>query len=771
MPNAPAQQGKLPATLLLDNAVRLTGQLSSLLDGRWQLDDVQGQDAATSASTATLEPGSPGTLSLLATGSEQRLLEAARVTVCSAHRDSLTLEFAPANRELATRYRSAIGGGGAPGFGQADRAGGATASPGSAGYDAGTRDAANPAPAPRAPAMAITADYALLLENLQQEGLEDLGAALAPFFSDLTGYLLELASRIKTRDDGDSPHYHAATILRRSHARVTERLLQQLRDFFQDLTPEHNDDHLWQYTVGSSEELGLIDLEEFEDFLAIERMVTLGEDLHKLALEALTLRLAALVDVDPNRVRLPIHVRQICRAFQAALREENIPQAVLAHIFDYFAKHFVRQLDGYYGPLNELLSEHGVLPRIEIEIRNKGTLLKRNQPLPRPGPKIRRTPPAGGQGAAIEPLTSAIQELTQFHRQLGDQLGGILGTGRPASLYRSVVDALNFKREAEGLADGQALAAGTAVSGTWSGATVASSELDQSRLADAQSIARALSALQRDSTVRDAVQQSESLRAYLANNRDHIGGLQNTSGLTADSLNQLDMVDNLFGTIKSQLDVSADLKPALGNLQIPLAKLALLDPRFFVDHSHTARAVVDRLSRLAASANFPNKALEGRINNIVDEIVADYESDDSVFETALAKIDKLAAQQERALSRNIERVVRTQEGRQRLAQARRAVGKVVSARLQPPAAPKVLLDLIDSGWRDLLVLTHVRNGADSPVWAEQIKTLDQLCLWLQERQQGEVDDDLSVQRSMEAEPFIDLIAQQISSALPTNIAH
>ncbi len=237
---------------------------------------------------------------------------------------------------------------------------------------------------------------------------------------------------------------------------------------------------------------------------------------------------------------------------------------------------------------------------------------------------------------------------------MGAQLGGGLGNVNPATLYRSVIDALNFKREAEGLADGNAMASGVAISSTWDGATVASTELDQSRLADAQSIARALSALQRNSQAREDVQQSDSLRAYLASNKDHIGDIQNSSGLTADSLNQLDMVDNLFGTIKSQLDVSTELKPSLGNLQIPLAKLALLDPQFFVDHSHSARNVVDKLSRLASSANFPNKVLESRINNIVDDIICDYENDASVFDTALDKIEKLLTQQERALARNIE---------------------------------------------------------------------------------------------------------------------
>ena len=89
----------------------------------------------------------------------------------------------------------------------------------------------------------------------------------------------------------------------------------------------------------------------------------------------------------------------------------------------------------------------------------------------------------------------------------------------------------------------------------------------------------------------------------------------------------------------------------------------LLDPKFFVDRGHTARTVVDKLSQLATSANFPNKALESRINGIIDEIVSDYENDASVFESALEKIDRLTAQQQRALSRNIERVVRTQKAR------------------------------------------------------------------------------------------------------------
>jgi diguanylate cyclase (GGDEF)-like protein len=743
MLNPQAQPSALQATLKLEGSVCLAGELSSLLDGRLQLGATRLLEGPAAGGKISLRPGMVAMLSITSMGGRVSSLNETQVSISGISGDCLTLQFADPEGESAHSYRNAIAG--------------------------GFSISSNPL------LTAATAEYTELLGTLQQQSLNQLEQLLLPFFSDLTGYLVELSSRIKQPKSGENLHYNASVIVRRMGPKIIRDMVQQTQDYYQDLTPEQTDDQLWQHNIEDANELDLIDIQDFEDFLAIDRMITLGEDLHKVLLEALVIRLATLIDADPNKVRLPVHVRQLCRVFQRALEAQKVPKEVLPHIFDYFARHFIRQLEDYYLALNAIMAESGVRPSVEQEIRNHGSLLGDKKHVPKPR---RKTPTDKPEAPLNDPLLneavtreSGAANLDQIHKQLGEQLTGAIGHFSPASLYRSVIDALNFKREAEGLADGETLASGAALSGTWDGATVASTEVDQHSLADAHAIARALGALQRDSQVRADVQQSDSLREYLANNKEQIGGLRNTSGLTADSLNQLDMVDNLFGTIKSQLDVTAELKPALGNLQIPLAKMALLDPRFFVDRSHVARTVVDKLSHLATSANFPNKALEGRINDIVDEITSDYESDSSVFDVALEKIDKLVAQQERALSRNIERVVRTQEGQEKLQKARQAVGRVISARIKPPAAPRILINLVESGWRDLLVLTHLKEGPDSNAWAEHVKTLDLLCLWLSEQQQGDVDEDLIVQRGLEAEPLIDLIGQQIANALPTNIAH
>jgi diguanylate cyclase (GGDEF)-like protein len=796
MPNDQQQPAKLSASLALGDEVQLSGQLSSLSDGRLQLETVL--DAAAAEALFNLAVDAAITLSITDTHRLKHTPGDAKVKIARLYHDSITLEFDASNADLSTLYLNAIE--------QAQSAEDETpAEPTSPATNAKASATNGKKPAAAKVAtfaastvasktLAATAEYAVLLDKVEKQSLEKLQSALTPFFGELTTYLHECASRSRPREGEKNFHFEAASFLRRRADSVVDRVKLNISNYFRDFTPDHTEDHLWRYQIGSADELDLIDQQEYEDFLAIDRMVLLGESLYKISLEALTLRLATLVDLDPNEVRSPIHIRQICRAFQRALLDEDVPHSVLPGIYDFFTKHFIQDMNGYYLPLNTLLAEAGVLPDIESEIEKRGSLLKQEPLDTRPEPLTRRDRPSkssqsatqslsepqpqyvseaqlNAQRAAIEPLTSAITELNEAEKQLGATMGGPFSNVNPANLYRSVVDALNFKREAEGLAEGRVLAKGTAMSGTWDGATVASTDVDQSRLADATSIAKALSALQRNSQAREAVQQSDSLRAYLASNRDDIRGLKDSSGLTADSLNQLDMVDNLFGTIKSKLDVSTEVKPALGNLQIPLAKLALLDPQFFVDHTNTARNVVNKLSRLASSANFPNKALETRINEIVEEILADYENDDSVFDAALEKIDVLTAQQERALARNVDRVVRTQEGQHKVAEARREVGKVINERIKPPSAPKVLLDLIDNGWRDLLVLTHVREGPDSEAWAEQVRTLDVLSLWLDEQTQGDVGDDMHVQRSLEAEPFIDLINQQISSALPTNIGH
>lgn len=579
-----------------------------------------------------------------------------------------------------------------------------------------------------------------LLDSYRALSERELHGLFTAFLEELSDHLQGVSPGTQPGQVGRGTVAEAVAILQLQHKAMVASYLDHIRDFHANLTPPPSELHQWWDLIEEGGTLDLVDLNDFEDFLAVERMVNIGEDLYRIPLEALQIRVAELAGADPLLLRLPEHVAQLSRALQQVLEAYKIPPKLTPRIYDFFVTHFLRRLDDFFATLNEHLVAAGVRPELEAEIRARGSLLKK---LDRPQ---RRAPPSPGTAPQEQPVA---QPRTETLPDLGaPQAQARAPESRPQQLYSSVVNALNFKREAEG---------GTVPAGS-------------GPVADAQAVVDALAQLQQSSEALEQIQSAGSIADYLLTHAGEAQGLGAGNGISVENRNQLEMVDSLFGTIQSKLDVSTGLKPALGNLQIPLARLALLEPHFFLDPEHPARSLVDKLALLASSANFPNRMLEARVEAIIDNIVNNYDRDAGVFDQALTGVEKLVQQQAHAHARNVERVVKAQEGKEKLNSARDAVDAIVRDTLPGSDIPQVLLDLIESGWRDLMVLTHIKQGADSREWQEHLRTLDLLTTWLVQQQQGDIDEDLVVERSMEAEPFIDLLEQQVSAALPGNVS-
>ena len=580
-----------------------------------------------------------------------------------------------------------------------------------------------------------------LLDSYRELSERELQGLITAFLEDLSDHLLSITPRSQPGQvaRGTVAVAEAVAIFQLQRKGMVAAYLENLRRFHANLTPPSTELHQWWDLIEEGGTLDLVDLNDFEDFLALERMVNIGEDLYRIPLEALQIRVAELAGADPMLLRLPEHVAQLCRALQQVLEAFKVPHQLTPRIYDFFVIHFLRRLDGFFSLLNGHLATGGIRPGLEAEIRTHGSLLKK------PDKPDRRTPRPPGIGPLEQP---DAQPLPQLGAPGEARAGHADPVSRPQQLYSSVVNALNFKREAE--------------SGTRA--------VNSGPVADAQEVVNALAQLQQSSEALQQIQRAGSIADYLVTHAGDSQGLSAGSGISVENRNQLEMVDSLFGTIQSKLDVSTELKPALGNLQIPLARLALLEPHFFLDPEHPARSLVDKLAVLASSANFPNRMLEARVEAIIDNIVNNYDRDTEVFDQALAGVDRLVQQQAHAHARNVERVVKAQEGKEKLSSARNAVGAIVRDTLPESGMPQVLLDLIENGWRDLMVLTHIKQGTDSREWQEHLRTLSLLTSWLVQQQQGDVDEDLVVERSMEAEPFIDLIEQQINAALPGNVS-
>ena len=635
-----------------------------------------------------------------------------------------------------------------------------------------------------------------LLPELRKRSLRQLDKILNDYLMALSDHLFSMSSQPQSSDLQED-FYETMNVIKGSTEPMREAFAKKIESFFDD-TAGKTKEVTKDADDFAGTELNLVDIQDFEDTLSLNRMIKMGEDKYVLPLECLTLRFAELTGVEPLEARLPIHIAPICQAFKAAVSDRGVASTIAPEVYSFFASQVVRKLDAFYTSLNTYLRDQGIQPKIEEDIKRHGSLLERQRlkkkraaakkkPARKASSKSKQKEAAADSTETVPSLEEAAN-LMDDARQAGVGEGGA-GNGSPErlagelvdaikqqfnpdDLYRSVIDALNFRRESTGGGGGTGGGAGGAAGDDAPlGFGRNKTPVDESKMAGPSALANALTALQGDREARSELHEQPSLRDYLDKNQANISELEGTEGIKSDSLNQIDLVDNLFTDLRTEIDVTPDLKPAVGDLQIPLAKLALLEPQFFANRSHPARGVIDKVAQLSSSANYPNKALENRVSSIIDNIVENYEEDSSVFETALEQLDTLSEQQLKALERNVERVVKTQDGQQKLQKAHTAVDKILRSRIRPPNAPKPIVDLVDNGWRDLLILAHVKEGPYSKAWKDYVKTLDLLSLWLIEQQRGGVSEHVQVERALEAEPFIDMIRQQVSEALPTNVAH
>jgi diguanylate cyclase (GGDEF)-like protein len=623
-----------------------------------------------------------------------------------------------------------------------------------------------------------------VVAEMQRRSKRQLEKILNNFLAALADHLFDLSGRPQSAAMQEDM-YESMTIFKRGKDKMLEAFAGQIDAFFsKPVTGQADADQPSDKLEAS--ELNLVDIQDFEDSLSLKRMSRMGTDKYAIPLECLIIRYAEITGNDPLKVRLPVHVTQICEAFRQCIRERGIPNSVAPEIYSFFADQVISRLDAFYTSLNAFLRERGIRPELEEEIKKKGSILKRLDAQRQPAKQPTKKAPPPEAAAEEPPDEEEAERLKQQARDAGlgdggksrggkdvseklaDQLVDVLKKQfNPDDLYRSVIDALNFRRENDGGGDDSPLP----MLGSMSRGGGGSAASGGTNPAGSSALASALSSLQGSPEVRTELKKKPSLREYLSEHRTNIEELKDTTGFAPDSLNQIDLVDNLFNDISTDVDVTPDLKPVVGDLQIPLAKLALLEPQFFANRDHPARGVIDKVAQLSSSANYPNRALETRVSAIIDNIVKTYRDDSNVFQSALNDLELLSEQQKKALERNVERVVKTQDGQQKLQKAQKAVDKILRSRVRPPNAPKPIIDLVNSGWRDLLTLTHVKQGPNSKAWKEYVKTLDLLSLWLIEKQKGVADEQMQVERGLEAEPFVDMIRQQISEALPTSVAH
>ncbi|MBS1228492.1 MAG: hypothetical protein H6R17_1769 [Proteobacteria bacterium] len=190
----------------------------------------------------------------------------------------------------------------------------------------------------------------------------------------------------------------------------------------------------------------------------------------------------------------------------------------------------------------------------------------------------------------------------------------------------------------------------------------------------------------------------------------------------------LDTLSLIFEALFATPELPAAIKAAIGQLQVPLFKVAVADASFFDDCEHPARRLVNRIAR-AAIGLLPDSGSEhplcASLAKIAQEARTTLAADDGDLSPALAAIDELIERREQSLIAGappLRQLLVEHETRQGLAHSTQdwlfnALGKASHAQIAR---------FLCEHWLQVMQLAFIKGGVAGGDWKECADTADQL---------------------------------------------
>jgi hypothetical protein len=436
-------------------------------------------------------------------------------------------------------------------------------------------------------------------------------------------------------------------------------------------------------------ELSLIAPDDMEESVACENIIIKANANCFPELYALSQRLAVISGgrkiKDYEIVGGP---HQLVHALRGAIRPIEVDIKVKIVLYALFDRLLMRDVQGIYHQMNQLLRDDGVLPHIkpvsvkkarEREIRERAA-----QDQQRGDADARAQGPANLGGE----LFDDIIELMSKRRP-----GGKSGTSAKAPVSRSqVVSAFDKLPQQRSAAVPQ-------------GGAGSEMQLDE------RFVGRVKEAL-----------ESEREQVLDALDRDKLAPVD--AGL-------IDLIGLLFEYMLNDPVLPNSAKALISHLHTPYLKLALIDRRLLTNSDHPARRLLDEMveaGSLWMEETHPNRGIYPHIQRIVDRVLQEFSDDVSLFDELLEYFDGVVAEQRKRTDTMERRTTEAARGRERLQLARQRAAKEIQSLTQGRTLPRPLLLFLRQNWLDYLAFIQLRNenAEQSDAWTDAVDIAEQL---------------------------------------------
>ena len=201
--------------------------------------------------------------------------------------------------------------------------------------------------------------------------------------------------------------------------------------------------------------------------------------------------------------------------------------------------------------------------------------------------------------------------------------------------------------------------------------------------------------------------------------------------LAAEDSDAIDMVGLLMDNALQNFKPNSATSQLMGMLQAPLVRVVLDDKSFFENHVHPARRMLDTLAETGMNwldVADRDEKLYANVYDIVSGMSANFDGDSQTLLNAYEETNRLL----QTLLRKAEAIERRQveiaKGRERLSIARTRAEETMDALLAGRAVRSYTRSILQGAWTDVLVLTELRNGADSQNWKRLKETAESIIM-------------------------------------------
>jgi diguanylate cyclase (GGDEF)-like protein len=620
----------------------------------------------------------------------------------------------------------------------------------------------------------ISGDVSAIVRGCREIAMDNLRRMIEGFF-DSTNERMFHAAEQSASNVQQSAFFGAINELHKGKERLSAAILSQLEQRFGvlDQAGYQPPSAAPEARVKEQDALSLVDSKEFDNWLVVRSIATKVEDRMGDALEALETRLAAIAVNRIDKESNPVGPMALASVFNQNLNELVLEDEAKKGVFLVMERVFDTELRTLYDELNTMLIKHGVLPELKKTMQvvkmpgsdggagHAGSALAAAEdepPAEAPSPPrdlpggnyrggvagpsqgeggtpvqhglnaggVRMASPLAAQQPAGQPPVAAqpapvqsaasepvVQRLSYSRPPVAG--AGSIESALPVVPYREMQELMHLRGSGVDTAP-------AAPNGYFS-----SGEVMQA-LAHLEG---AVAAAERAELT--AVGHAQILADTLARLTGEDG-----KGLSAADRDTVTYVGGLFTSMHQDQYLPQVVKPWLERMEVPLLKAGIIDPALLEDAEHPARQVVNRLEQVGRHVETDKSEkrddIRRQVETLLDAIQESVDQDPEIFSEVVSRLDAIREDYHATYRQKVDRVIKECEQESSLNRVRGDILHGLNELLGKREVPKVIVTLLESGFKNLLFRTHVKSGPDSDAYKSYLSFIDLLTSRLARRE-------------------------------------